>query len=1062
VPKALTYADAVRLLGRRDSPLVRAIDLITGGLVLGAGAVFPTAVLGWLDARDEFVRLCRELVDGVSEHGRGLGRLDRTQRIAAAHTVVVVTAFFEAVDAAELPFRFADLKLTRSEQLAVAGAPTDETGFVAAVLAAGEILPEPHGSQAGFERQLSGYYGRVAYGLERFVSGLAVGDEISVADWGRFTGALARVPDRACQRYTELIRALAAQFPEVACWIDRREHEATRAEVRTLEPALARLERMLTTMTSGRRPDERRAGMVRAYRAALDRPVIEPGEIPSGLGVPTLGAAYVPPLFRVVDARSDVATGEEFWWADVPVRDDLSRYLAGHLTSPRATQAPILVLGQPGAGKSVLARVLAARLPAADFLPVLVTLREVSATADLQDQIEQAVRAATGERVDWPALARSSDGALPVVLLDGFDELLQATGVRQTDYLTRVAMFQQREADLGRAVAVVVTTRTSVADRAPAPPGTLLLRLEPFDEPRIATWLDTWNRTNAEHFRAHDLTPLTAQDVLAYPELAGQPLLLLMLALYDADGNALRRGAAPVSRGDLYDRLLRSFARREVTRHRPDLAGRDLDRAVDDELRRLSLVAFAMFNRASQWVTEPDLERDLLAVFGPAPVPAVAPGFRAPLAQAELVLGRFFFIHRARAVRDNASLHTYEFLHATFGEYLVAWLTWQVLADTAARAAAATLPMADADDDLLHALLSFAVLTARGPTVKFLVGMAERLTAPERRDRTALLIRLFRAADQPRGARGFTGYEPLRLPVPTRHAAYRANLLVLVLLVAGARRASELFGPGEPDVRHAWHSLALLWHAQLRDEEWTSLVDAVEVERTWTARGECDVFLRLAIGPYRPAPIDPYWSCERTEDRTGRYTFVGGHNLDFARRRAQFQSGAHDDMLLHALAPLLDSTLGPSVRRFVGEGGEPAVSAAHALVDVWLLPLRQVDPEERRSAYERCASFATSRSWDEATRIEYTSTLLRALAVDLDAPTALVADILTRIKAPGISYRPTIALLQCGLAALDRDSGDASAARIIRLLQDMADLDTMPAGMVDRLTRLAAGARPEP
>ena len=196
-------------------------------------------------------------------------------------------------------------------------------------------------------------------------------------------------------------------------------------------------------MTSGRRPDERRAGMVRAYRAALDRPVIEPGEIPSGLGVPTLGAAYVPPLFRVVDARSDVATGEESWWADVPVRDDLSRYLAGHLTSPRATQAPILVLGQPGAGKSVLARVLAARLPAADFLPVLVTLREVSATADLQDQIEQAVRAATGERVDWPALARSSDGALPVVLLDGFDELLQATGVRQTDYLTRVAMFQQ-------------------------------------------------------------------------------------------------------------------------------------------------------------------------------------------------------------------------------------------------------------------------------------------------------------------------------------------------------------------------------------------------------------------------------------------------------------------------------------------------------------------------------------------------------------------------------------------------------------------------------------------
>ena len=32
-------------------------------------------------------------------------------------------------------------------------------------------------------------------------------------------------------------------------------------------------------------------------------------------------------------------------------------------------------------------------------------------------------------------------------MLDGFDELLQATGVTQTDFLLRVLAFQEREAD---------------------------------------------------------------------------------------------------------------------------------------------------------------------------------------------------------------------------------------------------------------------------------------------------------------------------------------------------------------------------------------------------------------------------------------------------------------------------------------------------------------------------------------------------------------------------------------------------------------------------------------
>ena len=120
-------------------------------------------------------------------------------------------------------------------------------------------------------------------------------------------------------------------------------------------------------------------------------------------------------------------------------RADFGDFLATYLTTPEAARAPMLLLGQPGAGKSALTRILAARLPAADFLVVRVVLREVPAEAEVQDQIEHALRSAIGETVAWADLARDAGGALPVILLDGFDELLQATGMHQSDYLQRVA-----------------------------------------------------------------------------------------------------------------------------------------------------------------------------------------------------------------------------------------------------------------------------------------------------------------------------------------------------------------------------------------------------------------------------------------------------------------------------------------------------------------------------------------------------------------------------------------------------------------------------------------------
>ena len=99
----LSYADAVKLLGGGDKGIVSALDKLTGGLLLAATGGGASFVLSLFDVQGELARLNQELVSRLGDQVRGLGRFDRTQRLAAAHRVIVLTGFFEAVSGAGFP-----------------------------------------------------------------------------------------------------------------------------------------------------------------------------------------------------------------------------------------------------------------------------------------------------------------------------------------------------------------------------------------------------------------------------------------------------------------------------------------------------------------------------------------------------------------------------------------------------------------------------------------------------------------------------------------------------------------------------------------------------------------------------------------------------------------------------------------------------------------------------------------------------------------------------------------------------------------------------------------------
>jgi len=995
MPRALCYADAVKLLGG-DSPLVRAIDRLTGGLLLLATGGGSELALNLFDAKGELAAASGQLVGRLRDRLHGLSRIDRTERLTAAHKVIVLTSYFEALSTVELPFSRDALPGGRVSQVVLATgelASSNRLGDLATILSDTSVPGEclPFGGEAPSD-ELRRFYGSVSARIVTYVQGLNAWSAVSPSGQAVFTGSLSdEIPALALRGYEDHLRRLAGEFPEVAFWTHRQGLGSVHEQLRQLHTGLEGLGQVLGEIASGALPDDRREALARRYRNTLERPIVATGEVPAGLSIPSLAVAFINHRYRAAPATVAARLDRECWWQEFPVQEDVQEFLVGYLTSARATEGPLLVLGQPGSGKSVLTMALAARLPARDFLTIRVSLREVPADTDLQSQIEYAIRDATGESLSWPVLVRSAGDALPVVLLDGFDELLQATGTGQTDYLEQITRFQEREADQGRPVAVIVTSRTAVADRARIPQtGAVALRLEAFSESQVERWMTVWNNHNSTYLTEHGLSVLPASVVLQQPDLAAQPLLLMMLALYDLAGNALQRYGEGLDEADLYERILTSFAEREVRKAQPELHAGPLQAAVEEELLLLSVAAFAMFNRGRQWAAEDELSGDLVAMLGDTVVPRGVTGFHAAATPAQTLVGRFFFIHEAQALRNDVRLTSCEFLHATFGEYLVARLTVRELDDLALVASARRRHTGD--DGFLRALLSFSPLTIRGKIVDFLTSLMHRLPADRRALAREVLLTAFRGALAPWKDVGHEGYGPEQISMPARHAAYSANLVVLILMVSHPEPLTgrDLF-PQTPSVKYDWRRHAMLWRSQFTTEGWTSLAPRLRLERTWT-RGERDI--TLSVVPWTPPDSEGFWVSNISPNNEEGWVGWSHVPVEDLRRESYFTCDLAEDIAWHALLPIievLDVTASANregtdaTTAFGVLSGGRAVSAAQAILALWVASSGPTTTEELQQSYETCLKvIGYSRPPDDPNLRVLLARVLRQLAADRD------------------------------------------------------------------------------
>jgi hypothetical protein len=659
--------------------------------------------------------------------------VDQVRRFAAANTLLTYTAFFDALPMCKKDFMQA-LRLTENEKARIAARAAEQALGAPQLPDArplADIIKVQHPAAvddlaaAEFRREV--YLG-MAKGIFDRIEFLAERDRIIHADP---VNALAEhVAALAESVYQAEFLGIAIEYHPFSVWAmlqDRADKaallrklstdlraadedsqlrfELLGAALHSLDLGLDRLSRAiaaqpLSSPDGPRYPESKAAraaeALGRRYAADVERPVIDDRyDPPTGgprLKYPGSAAAYVPQAYRQVRyAVGETHLERDEEWTKLPAANDLGPAITRYLESPYSAESPLLILGHPGSGKSLLTRVYAARLQYPRYTVVRVELRDADPTVSIQKQVEDQIRKDTGYDVNWADLADNLPLSPPIVILDGYDELLQATGRLFTDYLDQVQRFQRDALIQNRPVRVIVTSRITLIDKAIIPPGTTVMRLAPFDESRRTEWISRWNQCNAEYFRQPGAKPFRLPDNPKVVDLAEQPLLLLMLAIFDSAANPLSE-RPDLDQTLLYDELLRRFIERELGKgeHGAALSGLPPEERrplVDRELNRLGVAAIGMFNRQEVKILRDQLDKDLAYFGAERPAPSGLYG----QTQSEILLGSFFFIHESRSrlaingtanrtqqpeVSGKPALATgptaFEFLHNTFGEYLAA------------------------------------------------------------------------------------------------------------------------------------------------------------------------------------------------------------------------------------------------------------------------------------------------------------------------------------------------------------------------------------------------------
>ena len=541
-------------------------------------------------------------------------------------------------------------------------------------------IPDPIGNLKSYREQLKKFYEILNKEFLQFYEKLSFFDDMNEKKRECFLTIIRGLPIKAVENYEKQYYQLAIDFSDFFVWTNIEEHRRLQNKLDVGFSEIASLVSDYCEKCADSKAKNTLEQYRKKYNSYIDTSVVDVSEMDfcstDEIVFPKKSHIFVPQSFKTVAYKNNMHLEDRDIWRMCNKREDIGKFVSDILRHSITGSLPLLILGNPGAGKSLLCNMLAARILYHEYHVIIIKLRDTVAEQTVPQQVNQQIERDFSNGCLWSDIAESRLDKPILIIFDGYDELLQASGKAYSDYLQRIAEFQKQQRDIyGIFVKCIVTSRITMIDKALISNNSPVILLSDFDEKRINQWCTIWNEKNEDYFLRSNLEKFEIDSSSKVSELAKQPLLLLMLALYDSNDNALKRNK-DLNGTQLYDNLIYEFISREKRKDNRfrSLQVKEQERIINEEMIKISIAALGMYNRKVLYIRSNELEMDLQFILQKNDTYDILKNNE--LSESDKLLGSFFFIHKSNSTnmidRQKTPNVAYEFLHNTFGEFLTA------------------------------------------------------------------------------------------------------------------------------------------------------------------------------------------------------------------------------------------------------------------------------------------------------------------------------------------------------------------------------------------------------
>lgn len=527
-------------------------------------------------------------------------------------------------------------------------------------------------------KKLKSYYEILNQEFIKFYEKLLFWEEMKEHKKDKFRAIIRELPDIAVENYKKQYYQLAVIYPEFFVWSNIKQHETISTNIDVGFQEIAKLIAQYYRKNKDYKAISTLEKYEKKYKYYIEETIVDINDVnystADDIIFPSKKEIFVPQSYKALIYEKEIDL--ENAWAKYKERENIGKFISDTLRHPVIGEMPMLILGLPGAGKTLLCNMLAAQILLQEYHVIIVRLRDAAADDTIMQQINQQIEKDFSNKCSWSDIVESEPEKPFLLIFDGYDELLQASGRTHADYIKKIAEFQKEQKVInGILVKCIITSRIILIGKALIPENSAVIKLNDFDDNRIKLWIDIWNRKNASYFERNKLESFEIDTTSKVYELSKQPLLLLMLALYDINGNILKK-QKNLNRTQLYDNLIREFITREK-RKNSFFRGKqqsEQGKIIDEQVRKIGIAAIGMYNRKVLYIHSTELQKDIEFIDGNNMLGCQLADTE--LSESEKVLDGFFFIHKSKAVegigRKEIKNAAYEFLHNTFGEFLTA------------------------------------------------------------------------------------------------------------------------------------------------------------------------------------------------------------------------------------------------------------------------------------------------------------------------------------------------------------------------------------------------------